>query len=123
MEKLDPKSLSTFAYHLFQASFNPKLFVGVLLALDKYFHYYYWKKRKSSDEPEPTQISVYKGFEDLTRFRREEDVIISQMFYEMEYNFPEESLSFALKVSNLGLRFLCNSFTLFSFTLGIDTDT
>lgn len=99
MEKLDPTSLSTFALHLFHASFEPKLFVGVLLALDKYFRYYYWKKINSSEEPEPTQMSVMEEFPDI-RFRREEDVIISQIFYIMEYKFAELSLSNALQVSN-----------------------
>lgn len=96
MEQVDV--IGTFSYHLFQASLSPKLFVGVLLALDKYFRHYYWKKMKSSGESEPTQSSVMAAFPE-GRFRQEEDVIISQMFYEMEYNFTEERLANSLKVS------------------------
>lgn len=100
MEKLDPPNLSTFAFHLFQASLFPKLFVGVMLSLDKYFRHLYWKKMKPSGQTEPTQNSLLEAFPE-GRFLIEEDVIISQIFYEMEYNFPEESLSNALKVSVL----------------------
>lgn len=95
--KLDPSDLSTFSYNLFQASFEPKLFVGVLFSLDKYFRHHYWIRSKKPTESEPTQSSVMAAVPESS-FRREEDVIISQIFYQLEYNFSEQSLTNALRV-------------------------
>ncbi|XP_063695943.1 Fanconi anemia group I protein homolog isoform X2 [Culicoides brevitarsis] len=108
MIKLDPSDLSTFSYHLFQASLFPKLFVGTLLSLDKYFRHYNWSRTKVRDSMEPSQPCVINVPE--SRFRREEDVIISQIFFQMEYNFPEESLTNALKEITMSPELLLTPF-------------